>query len=265
MVGILVLAGICSSYNMFLELSYMDKNKVFGKEIFMRNIFITAEKPEDWKRSLADPEDQWKSGYSAKALAYSWQKANGFPDSIKEVFLNSKPEIFKDLRVIAAMPEYKVNLPGGNQPSQNDIFIIARNKNKIFSITVEGKVSEDFGPKILDWKKDIKSENSGKPKRLEFIKNKLELNNKTNIDNIRYQLMHRTVSAIIQAEELNCSSAMMLVHSFSQNDEHIEDYLTFIELFNLKGKINNISGPVDVNDINLYFSWIRGNEKYLRC
>lgn len=48
-------------------------------------IFIPARKPEDWKQFLAEPDKQWKTGYSARTLAYSWQEANGIPAEVTEV------------------------------------------------------------------------------------------------------------------------------------------------------------------------------------
>jgi hypothetical protein len=35
----------------------------------MSKIFIPANKPEDWKSLLAEPDKHWKTGYSAKTLA----------------------------------------------------------------------------------------------------------------------------------------------------------------------------------------------------
>jgi hypothetical protein len=34
----------------------------------MAKILIPASSPEDWKKFLAEPEKQWKSGYSARSL-----------------------------------------------------------------------------------------------------------------------------------------------------------------------------------------------------
>ncbi|ACB85555.1 hypothetical protein Nther_1988 [Natranaerobius thermophilus JW/NM-WN-LF] len=75
---------------------------------------MPIDKPEDWKMLLAKPDKHWKSGCSAKALAYSWQEANGFPESVKKAFINSNIKLFREMRMIFAFPEYKVPLPGGN-------------------------------------------------------------------------------------------------------------------------------------------------------
>ena len=51
--------------------------------------FILTKGPEGWKRFLAKPEKQRRSGYSAKALSYFWEEADGFPESVKRVFSNA--------------------------------------------------------------------------------------------------------------------------------------------------------------------------------
>jgi len=43
----------------------------------LSKIYIPTTKPEDWQSLLADPEKHWRKGYSAKALAYCWQEADG--------------------------------------------------------------------------------------------------------------------------------------------------------------------------------------------
>ncbi len=33
-------------------------------------VYVPIERPEDWKQFLADPDKQWKKGYSAYSLAH---------------------------------------------------------------------------------------------------------------------------------------------------------------------------------------------------
>ena len=76
----------------------------------MGKIFVPAKSPEDWKSLLADPDKHWETGYSAKALAYCWQEANDFPKSVKALFKKSGIDIFKNIELLLAIPEYKVPL-----------------------------------------------------------------------------------------------------------------------------------------------------------
>ncbi len=116
----------------------------------MAIVYIPSDGPEDWQRFLAEPEKQWRAGFSAKALVYCWEEAAGFPHSIKQVFRKSGIPIFEDIEILFAFPEHKVSLPGGRAASQNDVFVLARSKKQLISIAVEGKVREPFGPTVSE-------------------------------------------------------------------------------------------------------------------
>lgn len=70
-------------------------------------LFQPLSNPEDWRQLLAKPDKHWKTGYSAKALAYCWQEANGFPPEIKRIFRNSSMKIFQDVKMLVAFPKAK--------------------------------------------------------------------------------------------------------------------------------------------------------------
>jgi len=113
----------------------------------MSKIYIPAKKPDDWKPLLARPE-QWKKRHSAWALAHSWQDAEGFPEKLRLVFVNSGLQLFRSLELLFAFPEYTVALPGRGQSSHNDIMAIAKGNGQIVVIAVEGKAEEEFGPTV---------------------------------------------------------------------------------------------------------------------
>ncbi len=168
----------------------------------MGKFFIPANIAEDWKSLLTEPDKQWRDGYSAKLLASCWQEANDFPQSVKKVFIDSGIGLFKDIKLLLAFPEYKVSLPGGRRASQNDIFVLARGNNQLVSIMVEGKRSEPFDKTVAEWKSEY---DKGKHTRLKFLCRELQLE-LGQIDRTRYQLLHRTASAIIEARKFNASS-----------------------------------------------------------
>ena len=76
--------------------------------------------------------------------------------------------------------------------------------------------------------------------------------------NIRYQLLHRTVSALIEAEKFTANNALMLVHSFSETDEWFEDYAEFASLFKTDVNVNGVFSAGYINGINLYLGWAKG-------
>lgn len=226
-----------------------------------QRIYIRASGPDDFRSFLAEPEKQWKTGYSAKTLAYSWCEAAGFPAEIRDAFEASSDPIFQSVEPLLIIPEHKVDLAGGRRPSQNDVFVLAKSGTDLLSITVEGKVREPFGDLVAGWLGDSPSD--GKTTRLQFLVETLGID-ATSVMDIRYQLLHRTVSALLEADTYNAPHALMLVHSFSQEDDHFGDYQWFLQLFDLEATLNAVVGPVIRKGKNLYFCWVRGNEEYLR-
>jgi len=223
----------------------------------MTKILIPASSPEDWKQFLAEPGKQWKTGYSARSLAYCWQEAGGIPPEIISV-LGQMPSL-KALKTIFAIPEHKVPLPGGARASQNDVWVLGESSSGLVSIAVEGKVSEPFGLTVGEW---FRNKSAGKEKRLKFLCDKLGFEYPPPM-NARYQLLHRTVSAIMEAKRFRTNQAVMVVHSFSKTNEWFEDYQYFLSLFDLEAGINQAVTTKIANEINLSFAWVHGSEKYL--
>ena len=224
----------------------------------MTKILIPSSGPEDWKQFLAEPEKQWKSGYSVRSLAYCWQEADGMPQDMISVL--EQVSSLSELKTIFAVPEHKVSLPGGSRASQNDVWVLAESSSGLVSIAVEGKVSEPFGSTVEDW---FKNKTSGKEKRLQFLCNELGLNFPPPLK-VRYQLLHRTVSAIIEAKRFHSKEAVMVVHTFSRTNEWLSDYQYFLSLFGLESGINQAVTTKIANEINLTFAWVHGSEKYLQ-
>jgi hypothetical protein len=44
----------------------------------MSRILAFTSGPDDWRALLADPVKHWRTGYSARTLAYCWEAADGF-------------------------------------------------------------------------------------------------------------------------------------------------------------------------------------------
>lgn len=226
----------------------------------MNNIYIKTKGPESWKDLLVEPEKQWKTGYSAKSLAYSWESQDGFPLSFQKAFNDSA----LDIEILLGIPEYKVYLDTKKAPSQNDLFVLAKDKSGLISIMVEGKVSESFDKLVKDWFNNTKS----REERLKFLLKKLNLCKTISaIGDFRYQLFHRTVSAIITAEKFNAKKAIMIVHSFSEDNLWFDDYSKFLTLLNpnikkpIVGKIYKCTTLL--SGIELHIAWIKGDKKYL--
>jgi hypothetical protein len=224
----------------------------------MSKFLIPTTSPEDWQRLLAEPDKHWKSGYSAKALAYSWERSQGFPAEVQTVLSTSGP--FTDIEMLLAIPEHQVPLPGGRTPSQSDIWILARAGSALVSIAVEGKVHEPFGPTLDEWLTDGRS---GKETRLAYLQEQLGLS-KMPPGSVRYQLLHRTASAVIEAKRFHAAHAILLVHSFSQSQEWFSDYVAFAGLFGAEAHINRLVSVGERSGVSLHLCWVCGDARYLK-
>lgn len=217
-------------------------------------VYIPAATFEDWRALTAQPEKHWKPGRSAMEIAKSWHNTDGFPLAVSKVF-QAAGEPFKSMKPLLVIPEHKVALHGGNRPSQNDVWVLADCGRGLASITVEGKVDESFDRTIDEW---IKDGSSGKHERLEFLTRTIGLSGQPH-GAIRYQLLHRAASALIEAQRFFAVTAVMLVHSFSSEDIGLEDYRAFTSLFGISSAPNKLVrlGFGQPSNIPLYAAWIR--------
>ncbi|HPH97714.1 MAG TPA: hypothetical protein PKW33_15885 [Anaerolineaceae bacterium] len=219
----------------------------------MKRIYVPTQSVDDWKKHLAAPDKHWRSGCSAKELAECWERANGFPPGFNALFAGSDHEGLKKMELLLAIPEYQVGLPGRGHSSQNDLFVLTRTKDgELAVMMVEGKVSETFGEILLDWLVDA---SDGKEKRLQNLLEILTLPSKVP-SCIRYQLLHRAASAMIEAKRFNARYAMMIIHSFSPEHRWLEDYQAFLGLYEKNGKENDLVRLFSRDGIDFFAGWV---------
>lgn len=188
--------------------------------LMTKRIFLPTNGAEDWRALLADPDKHWRAGYSARSAAERWEAANGLPDEISAVLEHAG---LGPVELLAAFPEWKTPLPGGRRESQTDVLALVRTARGLFVAGVEAKVAEPFGPTVSEWLADA---SPGKVERLTFLREKLGLHE--DVSALRYQLLHRTASAIIEAERFGAAGAAMIVHSFSQTGAWKADFMAFL-------------------------------------
>ncbi len=227
----------------------------------MPAIYVPTRGPEDWRRLLAEPDLHWKTGRSARSLAHCWEEARGFPPEVRALFAAADPARFSNLELLLAVPEHQVPLPGGRRPSQNDLWCLAKTQAGLLSVAVEGKVSESFGPTLAEWSRDM---GKGRRARLDFLKAQLGLGDDPP-GAVRYQLLHRTASAVIEAARFAAPRAAMVVHSFSPDREWFEDYAAFLALFGAAprdGALVRLGAP---QGIELHAGWACGDPRFLKA
>lgn len=174
----------------------------------MKRIFVPTRDGTDWQRLLAKPTLHWKMGASAMTAAASWEDASGeLPAEISSLLSRTSEPSLVDLSLLAALPEWQVALPGGDTTSNTDVLAICRNESGVCIVAVEAKVLEDFGPLLKD-KRAGASPNQ--ERRLAYLHELLGVS--AFDDAIRYQLLHRTASALLTAQQFHAHCAVMLVH-----------------------------------------------------
>lgn len=222
----------------------------------MSNIYKPTKGPTDWKAFLADPDKQWKTGFSAKSMAYAWEESDGVPEEISRTIQDAFGESPEPLIII---PEFKVPLKGGNRDSQNDAFLLAKIGDKTASIMIEGKVRESFGPLIGEW---FHNPSQGKKDRLEYLCDTLGTPFPPP-EHLRYQLFHRTASAILTANRFKTDMAIMLVQSFSQDHMWWEDFQNFATYMNAEVELGKLAKSPMKTSVPTFIGWVTGHQKYL--
>lgn len=226
----------------------------------MSHILIPASSAEDWKRFLAK-DTQFQPGYSAHSLAHCWHACRGLPPEIAEV-LGTAPAL-KDAALLLAIPEHKVSLPGRGLPSQTDLWLLLRTSDGLVSVAIEGKVAEPFGPTIEEWLASSKDgDDRNRRARLDGLCQLLGISDPP--PKLRYQLLHRTASAIIEARRFHAQRAAMLVHSFSQDDAWFGDFERFVEALGGKAQHGHLTEIFGRTAPSLYIGWVRGKAQFAK-
>jgi hypothetical protein len=169
--------------------------------------------PEDVRPFLGKPDLHWKVKYSAYETAHSWFAAGDLPPAIRAI-LQTEPT-YADAKLVKACFEKQTQLDdSGRGPSQTDVLAYAEVRSKVVVLGVEGKVNEPFGEFVSEWN----DYSPGKLRRLAGLVERLAIEPSKSIGSLRYQLMHRTVATLLEAEKVHAADAVMLVQSFSPND-----------------------------------------------
>ncbi len=225
----------------------------------MKRIFVPTTGGADWQRLLAKPEIHWVKSFSAMTTAASWEAAGGqLPAEITTLLSSSRDPALLDLQLLAAIPEWQTRLPGGERPSCTDVLAIARNDLGLCVIAVEAKVLEDFGPPVAEKRQ---SESEGQLQRLQFLHDLLGV--KRFDDAIRYQLLHRTASALLTAKQFHAQTAVMLVQAFGTPLDRQNDFRAFCAAINADEICPGLFAVRRFDSPSLYLAWCTGDKKYL--
>jgi hypothetical protein len=216
----------------------------------IRRLHVPLVKPEDVIPHLAKQELHWRAGYSAQELAVAWSNSrNDFPTVVRAV-LKTAPE-YAQAELVDGFFEREVELGSPGRNSQTDLMVIAGLDAELGIIAVEGKVEESFAELVTDW-----NSTPGKQRRLEGLCETLGLG-AAQVGGIRYQLLHRTASAIYEAKRYRCRHALMLVHSFSPTHRWFEDFAAFSRAMCLPIQQPDLCSSAKVCEgVSLRLAWV---------
>ncbi|MFN2317151.1 MAG: hypothetical protein ABR602_10745 [Gemmatimonadales bacterium] len=179
-----------------------------------------------WRAGLSKPDLHWKRGASAFEAAVSWELAGrgdrGLPPEVASML--DQVEELRGSKLLFAFPEHKVSLPGGSRASQNDVWAVLKSSTGLVSLAVEAKAEESFDRTVAEWQKDA---SDGRKERLNYLTELLRPATPFP-ETIRYQLLHRTASAIIEARRIGATCAVMLVQSFREPSRSATDFTEFV-------------------------------------
>jgi hypothetical protein len=207
---------------------------------------------------LADPEIQWAPRKSALEMAVSWEaartSARGLPAEVASALDSSSA--LSGAELVIGLPEHQVQIRGGGHASQTDLWTLLRRGQDFFSMAVEAKAGEPLDDLVKDWLQNRRGR-TRKPERLAALQKQLGLLNH-DVQEIRYQLLHRAASALIEAERFKATLAILLIQSFDQaaDDRSWKDCIKFGELLGLE-MCNGQVRPASIQTaVPLYFGWV---------
>ncbi len=222
-------------------------------------------KLEDWQGLAGDKN--WVRAHSAYELACAWQAAHGLPTSIRTALDDSGHEDLKGIELELCLVEKPVFLDTHHAPSMTDVMAYGHNaKGDAVLVGVEGKANEVFGPRVSAWTRgDNKQHSAGAPlrasrvKRLKFLGKHLGRAIDPNSE-LRYQLLHRTVSVVLEAQLHGAALGVVVVHAFGADaPDNCDDFVAFLHWLggsaNIKG---HVTGPCmlgEASDLATYFLW----------
>lgn len=223
-------------------------------------IYVPTQGPTDWRRLLAKPDLHWKQGFSAMTAAACWDAAaTALPLEVRYTLDETEVPELKNLDLLAALPEWETPLPGGDRPSFTDVMAITRNELGLTILAVEAKVNEPFGPTVGE--KRVQA-TPGQEQRLAYLELLLGVPDAF-ANHVRYQLLHRTASAVLTARQFHAATAVLLIHSFSSTAKWRDDFDAFCVAMGGESVSSNVYRVARFSNPTLFLAWCPGALSFL--
>jgi hypothetical protein len=203
--------------------------------------------PHDARAYLADPIRHWRPDFSAFELAHAWIESECAPSAVDELLRQA----LGDYQLVEGFFEKETPLGTAGHPSQTDLLLVLRAGADLAIAVVEGKANESFGQYVEDWD-DGKAT---KTTRLKSLCRHLDLD-ATAVGKLRYQLIHRTVAALLEAERYGAGTALMIVQAFSDAPDSFDDFVKFSAALGIETRKKAALSPAKrVGGIALRLGW----------
>jgi hypothetical protein len=228
--------------------------------VWLQGKKVPVLRPEDIIPCLAGKDYHWAAGYSAHELSYRWTEAESVPVPVDRVL--SQSPLLQDLELIEGYFEYQVSLNTHGHASQTDLMVLLETRDRNALLAVEGKVREGFGLSVKTWNKT-----PGRDDRIRYLCDLLGLfyDDLASLG-LKYQLVHRTASAVLEAQLRGICRATMLVHTFDPLSSHFRDFQCFCDLLSLPVTgPNQISAFRTVGGVELSLAWVSDSPRSTRA
>jgi hypothetical protein len=136
------------------------------------------------------------------------------------------------------------------------VWALLRGATGTISLTVEAKSGESLDRLVGEWLADTPPA-SGKPARLQFVRDTLGLQD-VDLTALRYQVLHRAASALVQADRFGTRLAVLLIHSFGghADEKSREDYQRFAEAMACAPVLNALAPVGRQTRVPLLIGWL---------
>jgi hypothetical protein len=216
----------------------------------VRRIHVPLRRPDEIISHLGAAH-HWKEGRSAKSLIDQWWSANALPPTIAAIL--DQAEEWRGSDLVDAYAERCTSLDDGRPShSQSDLLAIVGNAKSLGILSIEAKVDEGFDKTVGEW---LKAQSAGKMARLAKLCSLFKLD-PADVSGLRYQLFHRTASAIIEARRYRSDRAAMIVQSWSPDANGFADYCEFFDAVGISGlSVGKLSPPLILDDVSIRTAW----------
>jgi len=173
------------------------------------------------------------------------------PQSVRALL--DQNSVWHGAELIDAFAERRTDLRDGRpSPSQSDLLALVGLKAGLGVVAIEAKVDEGFDTTVDEWHA---RPSLGKDARLAKLCALFGLDQAT-VGTLRYQLLHRTASAVIEAKRYRAQQAAMIVQSWSARHDGYNDYARFLVAIGMTDiEPGRFYGPLMVDGVALSAGW----------